>query len=73
MPSPAKRSSSINPHFNSLSRFFDAVEHWVECGEFALTRCEMVFGRAVCLAIRVAGFASLVYVVCCIIIKHIGR
>jgi hypothetical protein len=73
MPSPAKRSSSVGPHFNSLTRFFDAVEHWIDCGELALKRCETVFGRAVCLAIRVAGFASLVCVVCYIIFKHISR
>ena len=73
MPSLAKPNSSAGPRFDSLRRFFDTIEHWIDYGEFALERCKLLFQRALWLGFQAAEFASFVYVACHIIVKHIHR
>ena len=73
MPSSAKQNSPVGPVFDSITRFFDAIEHSIDYGEFALERCKLLFGRALWLGVQAAEFASLVYVICYMIVKHVGR
>lgn len=73
MPSSAKQSSPAGPIFDSLARFFDTIDHWIDYGEFALERCKLLFGRAIWLFIQAAEFGSLVYVACYLIVKHMSR
>ena len=70
MPSSAKRSAPVGPHFEYLAGVFDAIDHWFDCGEYALHRCKLLFGRALWLGFQAAEFASFVYVVCYLIVKH---
>jgi hypothetical protein len=73
MPSSAKQNSPAGPVFDSLTRFFDTIDRWIDYGEFALKRCKQLFGRAMWLGFQAAEFASFVYVVGCFIFKHVNR
>jgi hypothetical protein len=75
------RSSNRRRHFRKrlhafLTRIFDALNDLLDCGQFALEQCKLLFIRALWLGFQVAEFASFVSfvcVVCYFIFTHIGR